>query len=315
MTTVESAIASITLMIPRRIIPIAVAPLFIFQVFAFSQAGVEERLRLTTPEAPWTINIDGKPLHLENVKVQEGGKGAYFLMKNDKDGLTVSIFVEPAVKCKTSEECRDFVLKTGNPAWGKFQDLAKSSIGDFRYFEFFRPEVGGQPLQIQDMYAQFVGGGYWVDLHISKVRYKKEDRALFENLVRSVKFVPRNVQPTTQSDKLIENLEKTAAGWLAVWDAGKCRESYNLLTSFSRQAVGEKDWIGYCEAGHKATGKLNSRKLIATSLTKSLPGKPSHSGATLRYQSTFEKGVAFIEYVSLTLEKSGAWTVSNYLPQ
>lgn len=304
-----------TLMVLKKTTGLAVLSLFLFQTFVFSQAVVEERIRVTTPEAPWTLNIEGNPFSLENAKVQEGGKGAYFLLKNGKDGYTVSIFIEPAVKCKTSEECRAFVLKTGNPAWGKFQDLAQGSIGEFEYFEFFRPEVQGQPLKMQDMYAQFVGGGFWVDLHISKVLYEKGDRALFENLLRSVKFVPRNTTSTTPTDKLIEKVEKTAAGWFTVWDDKRCRESYNLLTSFSRQAVDENDWVEYCEAGHKATGKLSSRKLIATSLTRSLPGKPDYSGATLRYQSTFESGTAFVEYVSLTSDKTGAWTVSNYLPQ
>lgn len=50
------------------------------------------------------------------------------------------------------------------------------------------PSFQGQPIKQQHMYAQFVENGYWVDLHISKVLYKKEEHVLFEDLVKSVKF-------------------------------------------------------------------------------------------------------------------------------
>lgn len=129
------------------------------------------------------VSLDGSHLEIREQEVKRDNQSGYFLLYNEKDNLTVSLFIEPAVKCKTSDECRDLVLKTGNPKWGKIEDVVKSKIGDFSYFEFFRPTVQNQPLQMLDMYAEYVADGYWVDLHISKVLYKKEDHLLFENLV------------------------------------------------------------------------------------------------------------------------------------
>lgn len=296
----------------ERLISISVTILVVFQTFVSAQAVPKDQIRLTAPEAPWTLVIDGNNLDIKTVQVKPGG--AYFLMFPDKDGLNISLFVEPADKCKTSDECRDFVLNTGNPRWGKFQDLAKSKIGDFSYFEFFRPEVQGQLLKMQDMYAEYVGNGYWVDLHISKVLYKKEDKLLFEKLVNSIKFVSKMGGQAQDSDRSLKSVQKAAESWLTLWGATKCKESYGSLTSFSRKAVTAIQWTDYCEAAHKALGKLKSRKLLATTLTKSLPAKPDHSGATFRYQSVFDNGPV-IEFVSLTLEKNGTWTVSNYLTQ
>jgi hypothetical protein len=73
-----------------------------------------------------------------------------------------------------------------------------------------------------DMYAQFVKDGFWVDLHISKVLYKKEDHALFENIIKSVKFELKDTKP-------LEIALKTAEVWMPLWDAGKYDETYNLL--------------------------------------------------------------------------------------
>lgn len=298
-------------MLAKGIVSLSLIVISAVQAIVSAQGIQEDQMRATTPEAPWTIHIDGQKLELRDVKVKPGGKSAYFLMANKETGLNASIFIEPADKCKTSEECRDFVLNTGNPAWGKYQDLAKSNIGDFSYFEFYRPEAMNQPLQMQDMYAQYVGSGYWVDLHISKVQYKKADHVLFENLIKSVRFVPKSDKTAADSDKNTATARKTAENWLAVWDTKKCDESYSSLTSISRSAVTQMQWIDYCEAAHKALGKLKSRELIATKLTKSLPAKPDYSGATLTYQSDFDNGPV-IEIISLTIEKDGTWTVSHY---
>ncbi len=112
----------------------------------------------------------------------------YFFITNDSTYLNASVWIEPVGKCKTSRECRDMVWKLGNPAWGEFQNPVLSEIGSVSYFEFYRPSVQGQPVKMLDMYAEFVKDGYWVDLHMSKVLYKKDDHSLFEDFVRSAVF-------------------------------------------------------------------------------------------------------------------------------
>lgn len=278
-----------------------------------SQPVTQDQTFLTTSGAPWTIRIGGKTLEIRNVQTKPDGNSMYVMMLDEKEEMNVSIFIEPVDKCKTADECRDFVLKTGNPAWGKFQDLAKGRLGDASYFEFFRPVAAGQPLRMFDMYAEFVRDGYWVDLHLSRTSYKKEDHVLFENYVKALTFVPKTGGASKDSEKLSENLQKISSDWLSLWDGAKCRESYAALTSISRNAVSESDWTEYCLAQLKF-GKPKSRNLITASLIKSLRSKPDYSGATLRYQSVFDGGPA-TEYVTLTLEKDGRWTVSNYLLQ
>lgn len=295
-----------------RLIFIPFVFIVVLQVFAAAQTVSEDRVAFTVIEAPWMVSLDSKHLEIKDQQVKHDSQSAYFLLYNEKDSLTVSLFIEPAVKCRTSDECRDFVLKTGNPEWGKVQDVVKSTIGDFSYFEFFRPTVKNQPLQMLDMYAEYVADGYWIDLHISKPLYKKTDHLLFENVIKSIRFVSKTGEPITDSDKSIAAAQKAAEAWMPLWDSGKYAESYNALSAVSKKAFDEKGWAAYWIAERKPLGKVNWRKIINMSLIKSLEKIPNSSGVVLRYQSSFEDQKDVFETFVLILEKDGSWRVLGY---
>lgn len=143
---------------------------------------------MTTLKAPWMMTISGEGFKITQQKLSPDGTRGYFLMEDEKTSVTASVFIEPAVKCKTSKECRDMVLNAGNPGWIGPINKVSSEMGNVSYFEFLIPYFQGQPIKQQNMYAEFVESDYWVDLHISKVLYKKENHVLFENMVKSVKF-------------------------------------------------------------------------------------------------------------------------------
>lgn len=295
-----------------RIIFSALVILFLLSLVVAAQAVSEDRIAFTTPDAPWMVSLDGQNLDFRNQQIKPDNKSGYFLMQNEKEGMTVSLFIEPAVKCKTSAECRDFVWNAGNPEWGKVQDVVQSKIGEVSYFEFFRPTVQGQPVEIFDMYAQFVENGYWVDLHISKVQYKKEDHKLFENFVKAVRFTSKNAKPITDTDRSIEAARKVAENWILLWDSGKYKESYAELSSSTKEVFDEKTWSTDRTAAHKSFGKLKSRKIIQIQSIKSLPYIPESSGAIFWYISSYENQEQVFESFSVVLGKDGTWRVANY---
>ena len=293
-----------------RLISLTFAIVFLLPVFASAQTVSDDRIAFTTPDAPWMVSLDGKNLDFQNQQIKPDNKSGYFLMLNEKEGITISLFIEPAVKCKTSAECRDFVQNTGNPKWGKVQDVVQSKIGDVSYFEFFRPTVQDLPLQMFDIYAQFVEDGYWVDLHVSKVQYKKEDHKLFENFVKSVRFISKNGKPVT--DKSIEAARKATENWMPLWDSGKYKESYDELSSSTKEVFDEKTWAADRTTARKSFGKLKSRKIIQIQLVKSLPYTRDSSGAIFWYLSSYENQERIIESFSVILGKDGTWRVANY---
>jgi hypothetical protein len=128
------------------------------------------------------------------------GRNGYFFIIDDQKHVNVSMFIEPAEQCKDSKSCRDMVWKMGNPAWVNPQNVVQSEIGDVSFFEFLIPVFQGQPIQQQNMYAEFVVDGFWVDLHISKVLYKPGDHEMFERIIKSIKFEPKkNSKPETRN--------------------------------------------------------------------------------------------------------------------
>jgi hypothetical protein len=280
-----------------------------------TQSGVVDGVEITTSKAPWTMRILGNDLDITQVQAKPDERSAYFMMTSESMGLNVSVFIEPAQKCKTSEECRDYVLGLGNPAWGKFQDLATGKIGDFSYFEFYRPEVSGRPVKMLDMYAQYVADGYWIDLHISKVLYKKADHALFEKVVKAVSFLTKGGTRSSAFDSEIASGQSAASSWLGLWGSTKCRESYLGLSSITRSDNTEESWTGYCKDVNKTLGANRSRTLIAAAFTSSLPGKTERPVAVLAYHSDFPGRASVVEIIGLILEKDGSWVVTNYLPR
>lgn len=300
-----------------RFINSIILTLSLFQIFAAAQAVKEARHLFTTADAPWMLTLDGKNFHITDQQIKHDNKSAYFLMYNEKEKLTVSLFIEPAVKCKSSSECSEFVWKTGNPQWGELQNVVHSKIGDVSYFEFYRPTVQNQPVQMLDMYAQFVENGYWVDLHISKVLYKKEEHSLFENFVKSVKFVSKTAEASTDWDKSFKSAQKALEDWSLLWDSGKHKESYTALANFSKSKFDEKLWATHWTGARKPFGKLKWRKLINATLTTNMTDEGKNSGQALaefNFHSSFENEEAVFEKFILILEKDGKWRVGGYYP-
>src|SRR5262249_17702218 len=143
---------------------------------------------LTVPKAPWKLAFSGQSLTQVTQQYKPDGQSGYSVLIDNVNKMTISVFIEPAVKCKSSRDCRDMVWKAGNPAWKNPKNVALSELGDISYFEFLLPEIAGKPIRQQNVYAEYVFGNYWIDLHISKVEYRPEEHKLFEDLIRSVKF-------------------------------------------------------------------------------------------------------------------------------
>ena len=146
---------------------------------------------MTVQAAPWVLTLPREGLVMANQQLKPDGRYGYFVLQDNKNKMTISLFIEPVDKCKSSKECRDMVLKLGNPTWENPQNLLTGEFGEVSYFEFFMPSYKGMPVKQQHMYAQFVVDQFWVDLHISKTLYKPDEHKLFVDRVKSVKFEPK----------------------------------------------------------------------------------------------------------------------------
>jgi hypothetical protein len=158
---------------------------------AVGLAATQERIKFTLSGAPWNMTLPAGDFKLVQEKKKPDGSGAYFYLVNEKQGFSLSFFIEPVKECNDSKSCRDMIWKAGNPAWENPQNVVMSEIGEVSTFEFMVPTFRGQPVQQQNLYAQFVENGFWVDLHLSKILYTPKDRELFVALIKSIRFEPK----------------------------------------------------------------------------------------------------------------------------
>jgi hypothetical protein len=156
----------------------------------------EKRLEFAAPGSPWTLTLPADNFQLAEKKMRDDGQGAYFYLVDDKQNVNLSMFIEPVKDCRDSKSCRDMLWKIGNPEWVNPQNVVKSEIGDVSVLELMVPSFQGMDIRQQNVYAEFVVDGFWVDLHLSKVLYKPEEHQLFERIIKSIKFEPKTKSKT-----------------------------------------------------------------------------------------------------------------------
>jgi hypothetical protein len=165
--------------------------LLLCAIIGGAASSQEKRLEFTISESPWTLTIPADDFHVAAEKMRADGRGAYFHLIDEKQKIDLSMFIEPVKDCKDSKSCRDMLWKLGNPAWVNPQNVVQSDIGDTSVLEFLMPSYQGFVIRQQNVYAEFVRDGFWVDMHLSKVFYQPEDHALFERIIKSIKFEPK----------------------------------------------------------------------------------------------------------------------------
>ena len=166
--------------------------------FVHAESVQEKRLEFTIAEAPWTLTIPADNFQLAEKKMRDDGKAAYFYLVDEKQDINLSMYIEPVKDCKNSKSCRDMIWKLGNPEWVNPKNVVQAEIGDVSVLELMVPKFQGMDIQQQNVYAEFVIDGFWVDMHLSKVLYKPEEHQLFERIIKAVKFEPKR-KPLTPS--------------------------------------------------------------------------------------------------------------------
>jgi hypothetical protein len=109
-----------------------------------------------------------------------------------------------------------------------------------------------------------------------------------------------------------ELAQRSAESWLTLVDAGKYGNSWQEAASMFKAAVNKEQWEHMLKAARDPLGKVQSRKLVKATYTKSLPGAPDGDYIVMQYESSFEHKQSAIETITGALDKDGKWRVSGY---
>ncbi len=103
-----------------------------------------------------------------------------------------------------------------------------------------------------------------------------------------------------------------AEKWLAGIDAGVYAESWNAAAASFQHALTADAWAASLAEARQPMGRLVSRKIRSTRLTKSLPGAADGNYLIIEFDAAFEKKNAAVETVTFELESDQQWRASGY---
>lgn len=103
-----------------------------------------------------------------------------------------------------------------------------------------------------------------------------------------------------------------ALDFLALLDAGKFGDSWSQGAVLMRGAVPQDQWSGVVGSMRKPLGEVRSRKLLASTHTRSLPGAPDGDYVVVQYQTEFANKAGAVETVTPMREPDGSWKVAGY---
>ncbi len=149
------------------------------------------RFGITVPGITWVLTFPSQGYTLHFTQQRADGRGVYYMFVNASTGLNASVYLEPATACQTAPACREYYWEHRDSSMSTAQGVTRFERNGFALLEFLIPEMAGQPIQQYHFSGHQVRDGYWIDLHLSKVRYTPQDRQHFLDFVDGLVIVPK----------------------------------------------------------------------------------------------------------------------------
>src|SRR5260370_10905934 len=146
------------------------------------------------PGKAWALELARQGLTTKANEIQPDGR-RYFLAENTKARVIVFVFLEASKAPGQAGECKHSLEEKGKGnVWvvlGVLKGIAYREKGEMQILEFTLPEVDGAPTNQKNIFGCLTKDGIFVDIHISKVFFRAADQPLFDALLQSFHFVPR----------------------------------------------------------------------------------------------------------------------------
>jgi tetratricopeptide (TPR) repeat protein len=151
------------------------------------------------PGKAWALQVDGKGFTTRDNEIQPDGR-RYFLAENAQTRVIVSVFLETAKSPMQPDDCKHSLEEKAKSnatlASAKLKDVAYRSSGDLQILEFTLPQFDGMPKNQKNIFGCLIKDDVFVDIHISKLFFRASDQPLFDALLQSIQFVPREATDT-----------------------------------------------------------------------------------------------------------------------
>jgi len=145
---------------------------------------------LKLPGKSWGVSVSIPGFRVEREETHKDGSVSMMMASNRETGVTLSMFLELEDDRPSAVQCR---ARYFDRALGS--DAAKSQIKrweteDLALGQCLIDRVGGLRLGQMHVNAYRSIDDVCLDLHLSKVRFKEEERSHFETIIQSLRVVP-----------------------------------------------------------------------------------------------------------------------------
>lgn len=151
-----------------------------------------EAVNLTLPQLNWVLEIGAPGLVIEEKEVADSKEAARFFGTDEKTGVIMSAFLEKADHPGDAKECRAFYWARGRKSPTKKDGISMSESGGMAILEYLVPEEQGITVNHKNLNAYLSRDGYWIDIHLSKMRFTPPEEKLFKDILARVKIRPKS---------------------------------------------------------------------------------------------------------------------------
>ena len=100
--------------------------------------------------------------------------------------------------------------------------------------------------------------------------------------------------------------------WLSLCDQAKYGESWEMTSTFFKNAVKKEQWEQMATAVRTPLGNLEKRDVKSQKYQTSVPGAPDGEYVIIQFNTVFENKKESIETVTMMMDKDRGWRVSGY---
>lgn len=143
---------------------------------------------ISLPMENWSLNIDLSGFEGQKSNFSPDGTQREMLVSHKKNMLNVSVFIEPEENKGGAVACREFYWKKIQASPNQKDDIQLYLHDSAAVVEYTIKKFKDQTVNFHNANAFLAYKGYWIDVHISKVQYQESDKALFDAIIKSLRF-------------------------------------------------------------------------------------------------------------------------------
>jgi len=142
----------------------------------------------------WGLEFNSKGFNIQDEGSSVLGDSRHVYASNQKSGINISIYLEPAQKENSSIiDCRNFYWNRAQTFPVAKEEVQMKEKDNMAIIEYITPEHEGVKINHKNINAYMVKDNVWIDIHISKVNFKEKELKNLYSLLDSVKFFKKDM--------------------------------------------------------------------------------------------------------------------------